>query len=667
MHARLFNRAKSKLHSVVSTIQETCSQTATFVKTIYETEPISSEDLVQSWEGGSRISDPANVTFLCRSSDTRQLLKKNFQKNLLFAAPILTYEIFKYYFCDSLYNPQEQADEAWSAYLVYRSAYLTNLGLSAWFFGPAYVKLIFSSMFTNMNVGNVVAKEHPHKHSHHCGCPDPEILIANIKSPVMYFIDTQVLWFLSFVLPLGKYFTYLPQAYIDGRALTEYLYSNQCFLHRQKPLAENSPYILGQGLVFRVLLDLLYLAIGIQNKMIYDALSFILFPAFIMISLLRDKPLPGKAANDPLYYFHMILNTFLDILSKLILGELKQPSSKCDLIVIRAPKKIDEVTKASDEIKIIRNHILLCLEKMSLCEDRAYVVSGEYLFYINQKKLTCNPVKLKKIDELFRLEEALKIKFYLNQDENAKCLIRHLNDEQLLKITEITGHTGYFSWEKLYGHLSGYPPIRLIIQRIVSNTYQSFDQVVKEPAIKKFLDLNASIIRDKLSEIQCMRETTWWPPYHLIKSTLECYTPKGYMGTKMLLQIILFDKFEIVLKNINDLLLAYQKQYQINVDQTKLEKERAKQVMVLHDQSAFDENKIHEQSTKLIVENYFSGETSPHSDSAEWEIVPQAPKKHRGPVASATRFFKNNILPSLTQPVKKEKTTLRVRKQYQHE
>ncbi|RDI48676.1 hypothetical protein [Aquicella lusitana] len=633
MHGRFFDRAKNKLNSITSSIKdtytkvtsvgpaikETYTQTAALARVVSQSDD-GAENLIQTWEGTSRFMDPANLTFFYRSADTRKAFYQGLWINLVLLGPVLGYEIFKYYFCEKVYDPEKAAEESYLGYTAYLAAAAANFVVTTCVILPQWGKMSANDIINNASLAKTISKEHANPNNTHCGCEDAAILFAGLASPTLYAIDMTAIFIASQMVPygLGFYLMYLPRILIDGRALVEMTLTNKCTKHRQEVLAKNNAYSFGMGAAYQLSLDFIYWCIGYKSKFIYDPLSYIWFQAFILISLLSDKPLPGKkAGKDFLYFLHMALSSASNFFSSHLLSYLRKKRGGYDLLLMALPKEAELAETDQEEKRVIRNYLLSNMNKLPGKSPNAYVLVDEHIFYIHKVEKKCDIIAVEP-SNLYTLKQQLKQEStWLLPEEHAKCLIDELSPEQLLTIVNATNHTGYIEWENLLKYAMNYPPVQLADYLMVSDNLRSYESAVRIPSVKLFLDLNGDAYRATIKEIQDKRHASW--PY-LVKSALNKYTPSGLKGTKALLEVILIDKLDVVLDQIQALLDAHEKYQKEIIEKIKIKKETLRQGIKVD--AASDETK--DAIKRAMEQSLFDPEqegTLANSDNAIQEVV----------------------------------------------
>lgn len=320
--------AKSRVVSLRSIVKETFSQVSAIGYAIYSSPliwKISFDNLLQFWEGLSRLFNPSIITALLRSKNSRLVLRKSLSANLaLYMGSVLLYEgAVKPILRKTIPEMEESQAEKATDFLA--TIYITRIAIAMFVDNTIY----------NVCLNKASAENPSETIIEPCPCGTTAMIRASLASPFYYFGNIITANMIGSALPLGEY-TIIPlRALIYGQCFVEYKLgmAGLCTAHRYQELLKNNGFCFGLGLSFLTTLylcnDVVYRATHVESVFVNDALFCCLFQHYIMLAQLIDKPLTGdKVGVDVFYHSRLIVETVLKQTCDWIVPRLRNPETR---------------------------------------------------------------------------------------------------------------------------------------------------------------------------------------------------------------------------------------------------------------------------------------------------------------------------------------------------
>ena len=179
--------------------------------------------------------------------------------------------------------------------------------LRHWVFLPIILSIFFrrfiNNTLVNFSLIKVGSNENPFSQTYKsCGCDAGALLQASLASLAIFIANTVVVNIISY-LPLFKLITWLGLSLVYGQSLLEIKLSSagMCTRHRSEVLIKNNGYSIGIGLalfwIINLCSSLIYNFTGTQGFFVNDAIFSLIYPYFIMVILIREKPFPSDCPS----------------------------------------------------------------------------------------------------------------------------------------------------------------------------------------------------------------------------------------------------------------------------------------------------------------------------------------------------------------------------------
>src|SRR3990167_2328949 len=335
----LYTRAKSRIVSLQTAIKETAYRIRSAVKetfsqilaigyAVYFSPHIRRmfyENLIQFWEGFSRLFNPSIVSALLRSKNSRLVLKQSIPANLaMYMGIVLFYEAaikptLRKTFLNIRESPAEQAFDMMATLFIARTA----------------LSMFVDNTIYNLCINKASAENTQDVIVPACPCGDTAMIRAGLASPFYYLGNIITVNIISSSLPLGGYLDIPLRSLVYGQCFVEYKLGSAglCTIHRYQELIKNNAFCFGLGLSFLITRylcnDVVYKVAHVENNFIDDALFGFLFQHYIMLAQLLDKPLPGNRSGiDIFYHSRLVVETALKQMCDWLIPRLRHPETR---------------------------------------------------------------------------------------------------------------------------------------------------------------------------------------------------------------------------------------------------------------------------------------------------------------------------------------------------
>src|SRR3990167_6507638 len=323
--------AKSQAISLRIAVKKTATQIFSVCYAVYSSPLIrkwSYDNLLQFWEGFSRIFNPSIVSALLRSKDSRRVLRQSLPANLVFyMGLVLTYEALVKRTLREMIPDMKGSSTEQALDFVTTFSFM-HVAMSR-FFDNTFYNLCISE--ASKNASKTIVPP--------CSCGTTAMIKANLASPLYYLGNIIPGIFILPFLPFGSYLAFLLLSLAYGRNFVEYKLgaAGLCTTHRYKELIKNNSFCMGFGVSFEMMHRFLnytvYKSTHVENDFfIDDALFCCLFQYYIMLAHLIDKPLPGdKPGIDILYPNRLMTKLALQKMCDFMIPRLRNPKTRGQL------------------------------------------------------------------------------------------------------------------------------------------------------------------------------------------------------------------------------------------------------------------------------------------------------------------------------------------------
>lgn len=257
--------------------------------------------LSQVWSGFSQVlnvNTPVSLLFSEAKEKTRHVLKQSYTANiLLYMAPVILYEaVFKRLLRSLVPTMEDSYTEsaidmmAWCYFIQQSMRFFIDNGI--------YNKCMDkATSLESQNTKKMELKE---------DCKPEHAEQANLMSPYNHFRNVAVAEAASLIPFIGSPISIALNYKDYAERLLEYNLSDLCQKHRDELLSKNLFYVAGFGLSFFATIEawraIIRHTTGVDNYFIYDALFYLVFQYYIVVSRSIDQPLPGKEDIDYVQY-----------------------------------------------------------------------------------------------------------------------------------------------------------------------------------------------------------------------------------------------------------------------------------------------------------------------------------------------------------------------------
>lgn len=386
--------AKSKVAAVVETASHVIKKAKYAARTIYYTpqywDPIKN-NLMQFWQGFSRVLQPSIVSRIAKLNKTKRVLTHSLTANLVYyMGLVLVYEMGVKAAMRSV--PYMQDSPAEYAIDTLAKIYLMRTAVSMCVDNTLYNSSLYAAVNSDLAeqerlqlADHITARKRAGKQPFKSWeCSDIETAKAAIMSP--FYSSAKMIFtkLASHSLPAGDWLTLPIKALVYGENLLEYKLASvgTCTNHRHELFRKNHMFSFGMGLSMLGMIELLSVVVrratGVESAFVYDALFNIVFQHYMILAATMTKPLPGEQEGvDVFKYSRSATRRLLTDTAINIANYVQNPDNETDWF--KAVKNI----YGNQAVKLITRTATNILIEKDLQSMRSFVRRPAALLYLD--------------------------------------------------------------------------------------------------------------------------------------------------------------------------------------------------------------------------------------------------------------------------------------------